>query len=57
MTGYQEDTLGLPTIRSDETCSPPEWALLQRSLLDEMQRACVEFVDRYTLPDGTLQWW
>lgn len=35
---------------------PPEWALWQRFLLKSMQPAALEFVKRYTRPDGTLIW-
>ncbi len=37
-------------------CSPPEWALLERRLLDDMSAAAALFVERYTRPDGTLFW-
>lgn len=36
--------------------TPPPWALLQRRLMDVLDRAAVEFVERYTRPDGTLVW-
>jgi len=36
--------------------SPPEWALLERLLIDTMCRAAREFVERYCRQDGTLVW-
>ena len=36
--------------------TPPEWAFWQRHLLKQLHPAAVEFVDRYTRPDGTLIW-
>ncbi|MBK8504825.1 MAG: hypothetical protein IPL46_23010 [Saprospiraceae bacterium] len=35
---------------------PPEWALLERHLLDQIYPAALEFVEKYTNPDGTLKW-
>ena len=35
---------------------PPEWALWQRHLLQAMHPAAMEFVARYTRPDGKLIW-
>lgn len=35
---------------------PPEWALLERQLFDILDRAAIEFADRYTNADGTLIW-
>jgi len=36
--------------------SPPSWAIRQRYLIDLMDRAAVDFCQRYTRPDGTLIW-
>ncbi|WP_127691805.1 hypothetical protein [Sphingobium algorifonticola] len=36
--------------------TPPEWAVLQRRLIDMMSEAALDFADRYTRPDGTLIW-
>ncbi len=47
---------GLKTIRIVTTAAPPEWALLERHLLERLYPAAVEFVRKYTLPDGTLIW-
>lgn len=34
----------------------PEWAVLQRRLIDEMERAAEPFLQKYTHPDGRLIW-
>ena len=36
--------------------APPRWALMERHLFDLMHEAAVQFVQRYTRPDGTLIW-
>ena len=36
--------------------APPDWAVKQRHLIDMMNHAAVEFVERYTRSDGTLIW-
>ncbi len=38
------------------TGAPPEWAFWERQLLDKLYPAAVEFVQKYTRPDGTLIW-
>jgi hypothetical protein len=35
---------------------PPAWAFLERHLLTQLYPAALEFVERYTVPDGTLIW-
>ncbi len=35
---------------------PPNWAVRQRALMDQMNRLARPFVERYTRPDGTLVW-
>ncbi len=45
-----------PTIRADLPQAPPEWALLERHLIETMDRAGKEFVKTYARPDGTLRW-
>jgi len=47
---------GLKTIEINVPTTPPEWALWQRHLLDQLCPAAVEFVRKYTRPDGTLIW-
>ncbi|UQZ81184.1 hypothetical protein SK3146_00340 [Paenibacillus konkukensis] len=46
----------LPQIAARDGWSPPEWALMQRLLLETLNDAAAEFVRRYTYPDGTLIW-
>jgi hypothetical protein len=36
--------------------APPSWALLQRSLIAEMNDAAVRYQDRYTRADGSFVW-
>ncbi len=38
------------------TGTPPEWAFWERQLLDKLYPAALEFVQKYTRPDGTLIW-
>ncbi len=54
-----------PTIVSEATWktvdlrvkgTPPEWALWERHLLKFLYPAALEYVDKYTNPDGTLIW-
>ena len=45
-----------PTLVVDSPMPPPAWALLERHLFAVMDRAAVQFVARYTRPDGTLVW-
>ncbi len=35
---------------------PPEWALMQRQMMEALYPAAMEFVEKYTNPDGTLIW-
>ena len=35
---------------------PPEWALWERYLLQQLEPAALEFAARYTRPDGTIVW-
>jgi len=44
------------TIQLETPVDPPKWALLERQLIDEMDRAGVAFYQTYVLPDGTLRW-
>ncbi|OPX23505.1 MAG: hypothetical protein B1H02_04915 [Candidatus Latescibacteria bacterium 4484_107] len=46
----------LKLIRADSFIPPPEWALMERFLIDAMNDAAPRFVERYTRPDGTLAW-
>lgn len=44
------------TVTLNKQGVPPEWALLERHLLDQIYPAALEFVEKYTNPDGTLKW-
>ena len=46
----------LKMIHADSFTPPPEWALMERFLIDAMNDAAPRFVERYTHPDGTLAW-
>jgi hypothetical protein len=46
----------LPTFAVSTPMSPPRWALLERELFDVLNRAAIEFADRYCNDDGTLIW-
>ena len=45
-----------PTIRVDTPRPAPEWALLERQLIDQLNQAGEIFVETYANPDGTLRW-
>ncbi len=47
---------GLQTVEISTPAPPPDWALWQRQLLAQLYPAALEFVQRYTRPDGTLIW-
>src|SRR5690625_2725092 len=44
------------TIQGHEKIAVPNWALWQQKLIETMNEAAIEFVDRYTRKDGTLIW-
>ena len=44
------------TIYADTAQDAPDWALLERHLIETMNRAGEEFYKTYVLPDGTLRW-
>jgi hypothetical protein len=46
----------IPTIRASAKSDIPEWAALERKLIDIVNKASVEFADRYTNEDKTLIW-
>lgn len=50
------ETPTLPCLEVASVVAPPEWALLERQLFDVLDRAAIEFADRYTHSDGTLVW-
>ena len=43
-------------IHADVAQAAPDWALLERHLIEAMNRAGKEFVKTYALPDGSLRW-
>ncbi len=46
-----------PTIEAQTTIqTPPTWAVLERQLIDKMNAAGPEVLQKYTRPDGTLFW-
>jgi hypothetical protein len=45
-----------PTLAINERHTPPDWAVRQRDLITQMNRAAVSFVGKYTRTDGTLIW-
>ncbi|HEY0854376.1 MAG TPA: hypothetical protein VGD86_06085 [Devosia sp.] len=47
---------GLPEVTATKVATPPRWALLQRQIFATLDKAAIEFADRYTRPDGTLIW-
>ena len=47
---------GLKSITLNVVDIPPDWALWERQLLDEIHPAALEFVGKYTNSDGTLIW-
>ena len=46
----------LRTITLNNQGVPPEWALWERQLMDKLYPAAMEYVEKYTNPDGTLKW-
>ncbi len=54
--GSGEPLSGIPVIRADVPRPAPTWAVLQRHLIETLDRAGVEFVKAYTRPDGRLRW-
>lgn len=44
------------TIHADTAQAAPDWALLERHLIETMNRAGEEFYETYVFPDGTLRW-
>lgn len=46
----------IPRITASHQVVPPQWALTERLLIDQLNKAAMEFVARYTRADGTLIW-
>lgn len=53
--GKQEERL-IPSITVTKQSEVPEWALLQQQLMELLNGAATEFVQRYVKADGTLLW-
>lgn len=49
-------TDAITQITLTDQVAPPEWAELQRGLIQKLNAAAPEFVARYTRDDGTLIW-
>ena len=47
---------GVPVIVAEIPRAAPAWAVLQRHLIETLDRAGIEFYRTYTLPDATLRW-
>lgn len=45
-----------PTFQLTHAAPAPDWAIWQRRALEEMFPAAMEFIQRYTLADGTIVW-
>lgn len=43
-------------IRASQMTSPPDWALAERHLIQQMNEAAIAFQERYTRADGTFIW-
>ena len=56
MTSDNSSQMSLTTIEVTGRSPLPNWAVMQRHLIDLMDRAAVDFVQRYTRSDGTLIW-
>lgn len=46
----------IPRISVSRQVVPPQWALTERLLIDQLNKAALEFIARYTRTDGTLIW-
>ena len=47
---------GIPLIVAEIPRAAPAWAVLERHLIETLDRAGVEFYRTYTQPDATLRW-
>ena len=46
-----------PTIEAQKRLqAPPTWAVLERELIDKINDAAPQVLEKYTRPDGTLYW-
>jgi hypothetical protein len=46
----------LPRVTATRLAPLPRWALLERQIFAVLDKAAIEFADRYTRDDGTLIW-
>ena len=46
----------IPVLQVDTPLPAPDWAVMQRHLIETMNRAGIEFYRAYTHADGTLRW-
>ena len=46
----------MQTFEINGRSTPPEWAVRQRHLMDQMNRAAPRYVEKYTREDGTFIW-
>ncbi|MGI2296317.1 hypothetical protein [Paenibacillus sp. GXUN7292] len=46
----------IPEVQVYTSWTPPQWALMERLLIDILNQSAVEYVKRYTREDGTLIW-
>ena len=51
-----QPTTAAPVIELSTAAAPPSWALWQRHVLESMYPAAMEFVAKYTRPDGSIIW-
>ena len=49
-------TSSIPIFNVNRSGKVPEWALLERKLIQMIDDASLEFADRYTNSDNTLIW-
>lgn len=56
MLGNEGKSPVFTEIRCDAQVAPPEWALLERHLIDTLNRAGVEFYNTYVAEDGTVKY-
>ena len=52
----EDTTTDLPLLVATEKTSPPNWAVLQRRLIDAIDEAAPIFLDKYPRPGGALVW-
>ena len=52
--GRGNGEMSMPVLQVEGRQTPPDWAVRQRHLIAEMDRAALRFVDHATRSDGTL---